>query len=289
MVNSDRGILITMTPTKLSGWTLFLLTPFFCSCSLTTSGSRIQDGPPTGKATAIASSEILTVRQEPRSKKGNPPFYRVLGKRYYVLESSEGYQQEGIASWYGTKFHGQPTSSGEIYDMYAMSAAHKTLPLPTFARVSRLDGTGSVIVRVNDRGPFVKDRLIDLSYGAAQKLGITESGTAPVKVTALTPEASPKLSSSTSPIDPLAALDNDAMKVFYLQVGAFSQRGNAQQLRSNLSPLTENNIEIQEGTLLSQTIYRVRIGPIANLEKAYQLADRLDNYGLSDYQVVYDQ
>lgn len=129
---------------------------------------------------------------EPKSKIGNPKTYKVFNKSYQVLPSSKGYKVKGIASWYGKKFHGYKTSSGEVYDMYAMSAAHKTLPLPTYAKITNIDNGKSVVVKINDRGPFHGDRLIDLSYAAACKLGILEKGTANVEILALDLSPKPK-------------------------------------------------------------------------------------------------
>ena len=128
-------------------------------------------------------------RQEYKSRMGNPAFYDERGVRYRVLETSKDFVERGIASWYGDYFHGRPTSTGEPYDMHAMSAAHKTLPLPTYVRVTDLDTGNRVVVRVNDRGPFVEGRIIDLSYAAALRLGITTKGTARVEVRALDPPA----------------------------------------------------------------------------------------------------
>lgn len=127
------------------------------------------------------------VRNEPRSRGGNRD-YSVLGKRYQVMDASDGYVETGLASYYGKKFHGRLTSNQEVYDMYAFTAAHKTLPLPSFARVTNLDNGKSIVVRINDRGPFHKGRVIDLSYAAAVKLGYRQRGTARVEVRALTPE-----------------------------------------------------------------------------------------------------
>ena len=125
------------------------------------------------------------VKNEPRSRSGNPASYEVFGKRYFVLPTAEGYDETAIDSWYGSKFHGRRTSSGETYDMFAMTAAHKTLPLPTYVEVTHL-GTGKrIVVKVNDRGPFVEGRIIDLSFAAARKLGIDQVGTARVRVRAL--------------------------------------------------------------------------------------------------------
>ena len=128
-------------------------------------------------------------RQEYKSRLGNPAFYDEFGVRYRVLRTSKDFVERGIASWYGGSFHGRPTATGEIYDMYAMTAAHKTLPLPTYVRVTNLNTGNRVVVRVNDRGPFVEGRVIDLSYVAALKLGIVEPGTARVEVRALDPPA----------------------------------------------------------------------------------------------------
>ncbi len=129
----------------------------------------------------------MVPRAEPRSRNGNPPFYDVMGKRYFVLSSGVGYVERGVASWYGPGFHKVRTSTGEPYDMYAMTAAHKTLPLPAYVRVTNLQNGRSVVVRVNDRGPFVGNRIIDLSYTAASKLDMLRNGTAMVEVRTLEP------------------------------------------------------------------------------------------------------
>ncbi|HEY0802323.1 MAG TPA: septal ring lytic transglycosylase RlpA family protein, partial [Steroidobacteraceae bacterium] len=134
---------------------------------------------------AAESVPDLVPRVEPRSRHGNPPFYDVFGKRYFVLSSNVGYVERGVASWYGPGFHKVRTSNGETYDMYAMTAAHRTLPLPVFVRVTNLQNGRSVVVRVNDRGPFVGNRIIDLSYTAASKLGMLRNGTAMVEVRSL--------------------------------------------------------------------------------------------------------
>ena len=123
----------------------------------------------------------------PRPAQGNPPFYDVMGERYHVLDDSAGYAEQGVASWYGRDFHGKRTSSGEVYDMYALTAAHKTLPLPTDARVTNLTTGKSIVVRINDRGPFKSERIIDLSYVAAHKLGFIQTGQAQVEVEAIVP------------------------------------------------------------------------------------------------------
>ncbi|NIA01422.1 MAG: septal ring lytic transglycosylase RlpA family protein, partial [Planctomycetia bacterium] len=154
--------------------------------SSTSRYSQAQDSAPY-RAIDVSAVKDAIPRVEPKSRYGNPASYVVLGKRYTTLASSKGYKKRGIASWYGTKFHGHRTSSGESYDMYEMSAAHKTLPLPTYARVSNLRNGRSVIVKINDRGPFHENRVIDLSYAAASRLGILGKGTGLVEVEAIDP------------------------------------------------------------------------------------------------------
>ena len=143
----------------------------------------------------------MVPRYEPRSRNGNPPFYDVMGKRYFVLSSSVGYVERGVASWYGPGFHKVRTSTGEPYDMYAMTAAHKTLPLPAYVRVTNLQNGRSIVVRVNDRGPFVGNRIIDLSYTAAYKLDMLRNGTAMVEVRSLEPVSAntPLVAQATAP------------------------------------------------------------------------------------------
>jgi len=146
-------------------------------------------------------------RIEPRARSGNPPFYDVFGKRYYVLSSSVGYRERGVASWYGPGFHNVRTSIGEPYDMYGMTAAHKTLPLPAYVRVTNLQNGRSVVVRVNDRGPFVGNRIIDLSYSAAVKLDMLRNGTAMVEVRTIDPSVPPPVitaSATPAPAPPAA-------------------------------------------------------------------------------------
>ncbi|MCG8369940.1 MAG: septal ring lytic transglycosylase RlpA family protein, partial [Proteobacteria bacterium] len=149
-------------------------------------GNKVRgDGPPAGSARIPDMPGDAVPRPEPLSRYGNGPTYEVLGRRYSVMPSSAGYRERGVASWYGRKFHGRLTSNRETYDMYAMTAAHRTLPLPTYVRVRNLRNDRSVVVRVNDRGPFVHDRIIDLSYAAALKLDMIRDGTSLVEVTAI--------------------------------------------------------------------------------------------------------
>ncbi|RMG31314.1 MAG: septal ring lytic transglycosylase RlpA family protein [Gammaproteobacteria bacterium] len=218
-------------------------------------------------------------RPEPRSRYGNPPSYVVAGRRYYVMRSSRGYVARGIASWYGTKFHGRRTASGEPYDMYKMTAAHRTLPIPTYVRVTNLENGRSVVVRVNDRGPFHANRLIDLSWAAAAKLGMLGKGTALVEVRALDPTRPTPHRDTT--VRPHAA----HVPRLYLQVGAFVSRANAERL---LEHLDVAHAFIAPGLSHQQRVYRVRIGPLPSVEAADALARRLEARGLRDAHVVID-
>jgi rare lipoprotein A len=204
------------------------------------------DGPPADKGPDPRTVLDAVPQEEPRSSIGNSP-YTVFGKRYYPLQSSRGYREVGEASWYGKKFHGRKTSSGEVYDMYGMTAAHKTLPLPTYVQVRRLDTGKIAVVRVNDRGPFLGGRIIDLSYVAARKLDLISSGTAIVEVVAL--ETS-RLKHSTS------------VAGIYLQAGSFRLPGNAETLlrrllKEELGPANIVTVEVS-GVLY----YQVQLGPI---------------------------
>ncbi|SEP63113.1 rare lipoprotein A [Ectothiorhodospira magna] len=214
-------------------------------------------------------------RAEPPSRYGNPESYVVFGRRYTTLNSAAGYRERGIASWYGTKFHGRRTSSGEPYDMFAMTAAHTSLPLPTYVRVTNLDNGRSVVVRVNDRGPFVDNRIIDLSYAAAHRIGMLERGTAPVEVKALT---------ATTLSDRPAI--GGAGPVFF-QVGAFSSRSNAEQLRRQLNTRLDR-VSLAETRRADGTIYRVRVGPLTDIRSQQDTARVLESMGLGDFRVVAD-
>ncbi|MCK4742944.1 MAG: septal ring lytic transglycosylase RlpA family protein [Sulfuriflexus sp.] len=226
-------------------------------------------------------------KTEPRSRYGNPKSYVVRGKRYYVKDSNAGFTQRGIASWYGTKFHGRRTSSGEPYDMYAMTAAHKTLPLPTYLEVINLRNNKRVIVKANDRGPFHENRIIDLSYAAATRLGITASGTGLVEIRALNPAAPTPIQQVQTP----AAVNTDNKTLapnMYLQIGAFSSQQNAQGLSSKLHNAAFARTAITTASSNGNTIYRVRIGPLSTVDEADQLVDQLASLGINDTRVVID-
>ncbi|MCH8944529.1 MAG: septal ring lytic transglycosylase RlpA family protein [Proteobacteria bacterium] len=226
-------------------------------------------------------------KAEARSRYGNGPEYEVFGKQYTVLSSSAGYQERGVASWYGTKFHGNRTSNGDTYDMYQMTAAHKTLPLPTFVRVRNLQNNKTIIVRVNDRGPFVHNRVIDLSYVAALKLDMVRSGTSLVEVTAISFDApagnrpTRHVIESPPPAIPASA-STTASKRIYVQVGAFGESVNAERRLRLLASAGIAGGLIYTDQTVSPTLFRVRIGPIADVVQFDVLVEELETLGISD-------
>lgn len=318
------------------------------------SGCMLAGQPPDDASTADA-----VPKSEPRSKFGNPPFYTALGRRYTVLASADGYVARGVASWYGPDFHGKRASSGETYNMYTMTAAHPTLPLPSYVKVTNLENGRSAIVRINDRGPFKSDRIIDLSYAAARKLGVWQNGTAFVEVRAITPprdgdEADrimlsesvpaskpvvlnttrvvstpvaasyPSSASSVvttalpqatplAPVDetaatgtvalatvssqaltePYAPIPHQAVSMapiapvgasMYIQVGAFSLYQNADAMRSRLLSAGMPRVEIVPSD--TDSLYRVRVGPVAGNGEADRLISVLEGNGISTHKLV---
>ena len=198
---------------------------------------------------------------EPRTIAGNQSPYLVNGEEYSILSDSDGYQATGISSWYGIKFHGQTTANGEIYDLYAMTAAHKTLPIPTYLKVINLENGREVTVRVNDRGPFHDDRLIDLSYVAARKLGFAEVGTTRVKLVAIDPVQYGALHPQPqNTLIPDYQLPADT----YLQVGAFASQQAAEDLRLRLQKNIAQQVVVMQSMDVPKPIFRVRVGPVTS-------------------------
>ena len=273
-----RLILVLLVQTVLAG------------CAGVSRYSQHQDSAPTQDKDVSRIPNAIP-RQEALSKYGNAPAYVVMGKRYYVMQEQDrrDYVERGIASWYGSKFHGHSTSSGETYDMYGMTAAHRSLPLPTFVKVTNLENNKYVIVRVNDRGPFHPNRLIDLSYAAAKKLGITGQGTAKVEIRAIVPaDDNTRLAETETIPEPGEATPaKTSESKMYLQVGAFSDRRNADALRDRLIQAWQH-VQIDTGYRSSQKIYRVRIGPLASVDEADQITTRLTARGFHDPQIVID-
>ena len=227
-------------------------------------------------------------RAEPRSRYGNRSPYTVLGKTYHVLERADGYSERGVASWYGSKFNGRATSSGELYDICIFSAAHKTLPLPSFVRVTNLDNGRSLIVRVNDRGPFHAGRIMDLSYAAAVRLGVDRTGTARVELQAITGNAVPlpvQLASQAPalrPLDPIPAAADQRIDVdgeHFVQVGSFADKSNARRLADRLEDAGLGDVDLDHAQIGEQDVWRVRIGPVRGHELA-SLLERLRQLGL---------
>jgi rare lipoprotein A len=310
--------------------------------------------PPPPPAAAPPAAADTAPRTEPRSRHGNPPFYDVFGKRYYVLSSSASYLERGVASWYGPGFHKELTSTGERYDMYGMTAAHKTLPLPAYVRVTNLQNGRSVVVRVNDRGPFVNNRIIDLSYTAASRLDMLRNGTAMVEVRALdfpavTPDpgatllaagpptpasgqagaaasagtASPGTASAGTPstgtaspstgapstgspaassgaatsgaatsgavtAEPASAPISAVRTVLFVQAGAFADPANAERLAAKLRGGGYGKIFVRDDLIAGRKMYRVRIGPVADVPEFDRIVAALQRAGVRDAHLALD-
>ncbi|ETX09882.1 rare lipoprotein A [Marinomonas ushuaiensis DSM 15871] len=260
--------------------------------------SILQDHAPTGDI-KVDHLPDLVPKWEPKSRGGNKSSYEVWGKTYQVMDSAKGYSAEGTASWYGKKFHGHKTSNGEIYDMYTFSAAHKSLPIPTYLKVTNLDNKQTVIVRVNDRGPFHGDRLIDLSYAAAARLDYHKKGLARVRIEAITPEqgeiynpvnnvnediarspeslpakALPVTSSSVSVI-------STEQQFTHLQLGAFSAEQSADRLKQRLFESFDTAIKI----LVNQQddgLFKVLVGPYSDANELTSWQEKLQKEGFGN-------
>ena len=225
-------------------------------------------------------------RREPRARHGNMPSYTVLGRTFRVMESAEGFVERGIASWYGYKFHGRHTSSRELYDMCAFTAAHRHLPLPSYVRVTHLENGRSVIVRVNDRGPFHADRVIDLSYAAARRIGMVEAGIAPVEVRVLK-EPYPRFAAARPDPRPTAR-DPAPAGPQVVQVGAFADRLNAERLAQQLAQAGLPGAALDHAIVGERSVWRVRF-PAQAAEAAAALADRILASGLAAPRLLHAQ
>lgn len=266
---------------------LLILSVFSLTLSGCSKRETVQDGPPTQTSMNLHKIPDAVPKVEPIKKRGNrfgkggkSNTYVAKKKRYQVLSSSRGYKARGIASWYGARFHRRPTSSGEPYNMYAMTAAHPTLPLPTYAKVTNLDNGQSVIVKINDRGPFRKNRLIDLSYTAATKLGIVKRGTGRVEVVSIDPrdhggkipKASNILPTTTTALASNAKSTAIPLQKIYLQIGNFNDRNNAEAMVKKIGTLSSMPTNI---TQRGNSKYQIRIGPVQNRLEAIKLTQRL--------------
>ncbi len=281
-------------------------------------GGRVRQLDPDNIADAVPDDE-------PLSAYGNPDSYVVDGKRYYTLRTAQGFAERGIASWYGNPFHGQRTSSGETYDMYRMTAAHKQLPLPTYVQVRNLDNGRTATVKINDRGPFKDNRVIDLSYAAALKLGVVAKGTAFVEIRAL--DAKGELSGAPArevaatvqpgpavtrplperakpapaviagvpvPLKPVTPATSPAPQPasvtaqsgMYLQVGAYAERRNAEKVSEQLARVVTSGVEIREIKSNNKVFYRVQIGPLPSTEVADQVVAALAKLGITQHYFI---
>ena len=293
-----------------------------CSSTPRHGGEHIKSLPPPPGNVADA-----VPRTEARSAHGNPPFYDVNGQRFTVLASSDNYVERGVASWYGPDFQGHNTSSGERYDMYGMTAAHKTLPIPCYARITNLSNGRSVVVRINDRGPFVGNRIVDLSYSAATRLDIVRTGTAFVELRIVGPEApgsavntpivaaaapvgnpsavvampSAAVDVATAPPEPVATLtatpqppdagNSEPVAVpvaLYIQVGAFADEGNALRLVQRLQSAGIPQVFSVASSDSGRALRRVRIGPISAVEEFDRLAAQLATLGYPEARLAND-
>ncbi len=273
---------------------LLLLGALVAACGSAPSGgggrySISQDRAPTRRIDPDSIAEVVP-GPVVRTSAGNRSPYTVLGRSYTVLPTERGYSARGIASWYGEKFHGHKTSNGEIFDMYKVSAAHTSLPIPSFLRVTNLENNRSIVVRVNDRGPFHGDRIIDLSWAAALKLGFADRGTARVQLDAIVPRESgggaiARGSAATVLPQPGHTAVGTMMRELarehggaaagelYLQAGAFADLAAAENLTRRLRTVTSRPVFVQSVTLDRRgVLHRVRIGPIAGSEEARQLS-----------------
>ena len=271
---------MTKAPRKQAAWAirqggLLLFTTLLASCGVW----QQREATPVRAAAAprVLAASVASETVGALSRYGNPEFYDVLGKRYVPLKSARGFRERGIASWYGPDFHGELTSTRESYDMYQMTAAHKLLPLPTWVEVTNLKNGRKVKLRVNDRGPFKDNRVIDLSYAAALALDVVNPGTAFVDVRAI-----------DSPINdetPAAELAGPRAQM-YLQVGAFGERANAERLKSHLNPDFGAEVRIFADPPESPRLYKVQLGPIRNVEHADRAAAALEGLGFYEHHFV---
>jgi len=280
--------------------------PLVLIASTVLASCAIKDGAPESYTRDWRTIEDAVPQNEPFSRYGNPDSYQVFGKNYQVMPSNTGFSEKGFASWYGTKFHGQRTSSGEPYDMYAMTAAHKSLRIPTYVEVMNLSNNRKAIVKVNDRGPFHEGRVIDLSYAAATKLGVAEAGTAPVKIRVIEIGKEGTVVTGVAPVavvgQAIASEKIDAVKVvdkviqppvekiigqqFYVQVAAFSSEDNALNMLNELKSKKFKNVRIHVEGAEDKLLYRVRIGPVPTRFVAEKLVIQLKEINHNNVRIV---
>lgn len=281
-------------PISVRSALVFVCAALLAGCVTTPSERPAPPAPPVPAPQGPFGDPIPTKPQAqlPPASQGNLPFYEVMGERYHVLPESEGYLEKGVASWYGREFHGRKTSNGEVYDMYGMTAAHKTLPLPTNARVTNVATGKSIVVRINDRGPFKKGRIIDLSYGAARELGFLSAGTTTVEVEALGDPIGPAgPAGPAGPVGEGPAVGDaaPAAGAMYVQVGAFGDRVNAERMRETLQREGFREVVIRYDAQARPALFRVRIGPVANATEYDAVVNRVVRLNVGTPRLVVEQ
>lgn len=244
---------------------------------LTACGGKQQTTKPVYDQAAANRGDTCTAGS--KSKYGNPKQYKVFGKRYEILPTACGFTEMGIASWYGPNFHGKRTSSGETYDMHAMTGAHKTLPIPVMLRVINLENNRHVVIRVNDRGPFHDGRVVDLSKEAAKRLGVLANGTAQVRI---------EVVDSPSQRVPRQPVVRDYRDAVYVQVASFSELKNAQNMQSRLVVDGFENANVYSFNVSGRNVYRVRVGPFSNRLQAQNTSSLLNKMGYRNHKVMTD-
>ncbi len=255
---------------------LLMLLGCLAACTQTEPG----DGKPLYELSAEEVVEPIP-RPEKLVAAGNTSPYRVNGQTYQVMDSGAGYREQGVASWYGRKFHGRKTSNGETFNAYQASAAHRSLPIPAYVRVTNLENGRSMVVRVNDRGPFHPHRIIDLSYAAAVKLGFADRGTARVEVTAIDVPGSRDLRAG-------GLLGAPTADYRYIQVGAFSEAERAYALGQRLQGQMSAPVAVSETVHGDSAFYRVRVGPVDDHQQLLALQSRLRTLGYTETRLMPD-
>lgn len=246
----------------------------------------LKDGTPPFRPEILTMPEALP-RPEPVTEAGNKSPYNVLGTTYRVTPVRPGFRERGLASWYGTKFHGQYTSNGEPYDVYTMTAAHKTLPIPCYVRVTNLENGRRLVLRVNDRGPFHEGRVMDLSYAAAYRLGYADKGTALIEYEVLDPNAPEWVAKRREAAgDSRLAASQPAPRKTYVQAGAFRSMDGARSLQQTLASLLGQQVSIHRSDSAADPWYRVRVGPFENTEALHDAQRRLAAASIGKAQVV---
>ena len=258
---------------------ILALVTAIAACSSSRKGGYYENDGPPDKNVDLSSIPDAVPHPEPLSKTGNKP-YDVFGKHYVPMTSAQGFHQKGVASWYGKQFHGRRTSSGETYDMYAMTAAHTVLPLPSYVRVTNVANGRTVVVKVNDRGPFKSSRVMDLSYAAASRLDIVRNGTALVEIVSIGENTPQQRTAAEPPVQQTTG------QQLYIQLGAFSNPDSAQRLRQQLLDEGYQDVAVTELKRDSLRLHRVRLGPLESPQQGDVLLGMLRDAGHTQAKLI---